>query len=372
MNRESMNNRKWAFTLVEMLVVIAIIGVMVGLLLPAVRRGSGEAARRMSCSNNLKQLGLAMHNYHAAFNQLPAAFGGTGELRSGPHPATSDMMDNGGRLSGLVALLPFIESQSLWEEISNPLTHQGFVYPPMGPSVSNPNYEPWQRGMSTYRCPSDPGSQETGAFALTNFAFCIGDAGRDIHVANERPQRGMFGSRRVVRFREITDGLTNTIAMGEITTDLDDRGIQGQYAIAQPVSVMDSPVILNEMADPERPLYYSNDVSLSHLGRGGNWADGTAGPSLGTTILPPNRVSVAIGDGNANDGIYGFASRHTGGTHVLMGDGAVKFITDSIECGDSTMPVPTITIDAPNPETPYGLWGKLGTASGQDPIDEEL
>ncbi len=99
-------NSRYAFTLVELLVVIAIIGVLIGLLLPAVQ-AAREAARRMSCSNNFKQIGLALHNYHAAYEKLPAAGSGTRQ--------------HTGRLGMLVTILPFIEQQGLWEMTSNPL-----------------------------------------------------------------------------------------------------------------------------------------------------------------------------------------------------------------------------------------------------------
>ncbi len=112
-----------AFTLVELLVVIAIIGVMVGLLLPAVQ-AAREAARRMSCGNNFKQLGLGLHNYHAAYNRLPQHGGGT---PSGP------AIHNQLFLSILVPMLPFVEQQSLWEQISNQLVVGSTTYPPMGP-----------------------------------------------------------------------------------------------------------------------------------------------------------------------------------------------------------------------------------------------
>ena len=117
------------FTLVELLVVIAIIGVLVGLLLPAVQ-AAREAARRMSCSNNFKQIGLAMHNYHSAYKQLPMQGVGTDSPGSsnpgiGVTGPTANWWanynhSNAWRLSALVGMTPFIEQQAIWEEISNP------------------------------------------------------------------------------------------------------------------------------------------------------------------------------------------------------------------------------------------------------------
>ncbi|MGB0762300.1 MAG: DUF1559 domain-containing protein, partial [Rubripirellula sp.] len=112
-------NSRSGFTLVELLVVIAIIGVLVGLLLPAVQ-AAREAARRMSCSNNFKQIGLGIHNYHSTYKQLPTQGAGTGELIVPGHYAHNSSVRNNQSLSFLVGLLPFIEQQALWEEISNP------------------------------------------------------------------------------------------------------------------------------------------------------------------------------------------------------------------------------------------------------------
>lgn len=117
------------FTLVELLVVITVIGVLVGLLLPAVQ-AAREAARRMSCSNNFKQIGLGIHNYHSAYKQLPTQGGGTGnwgsygwywESPTDPDKTNNDSLNmfNNYRLSMLVAILPFVEQQALWEQISN-------------------------------------------------------------------------------------------------------------------------------------------------------------------------------------------------------------------------------------------------------------
>ena len=128
------------FTLVEILVVITIIGVMIALLLPAVQ-AAREAARRMSCGNNLKQIGLAIHNYHAAYDQLP--INGTGTGSNGAIFFTNSAARNHERLSWLVGLTPFIESQSLWEQISNPLAlpqqAPTIVYAAMGPTPNPAN-----------------------------------------------------------------------------------------------------------------------------------------------------------------------------------------------------------------------------------------
>lgn len=111
-------SQRIGFTLVELLVVIAIIGVLVGLLLPAVQ-AAREAARRMSCSNNFKQIGLAVHNHHAAHNRLPTQKAGKPVIGANnsvvPRPT-----HNGAMLSYLVELTPYLEAQSLWEAIANP------------------------------------------------------------------------------------------------------------------------------------------------------------------------------------------------------------------------------------------------------------
>ena len=133
------------FTLVELLVVIAIIGILVGLLLPAVQ-AAREAARRMSCSNNFKQIGLAIHNYHSAFKQLPTNLTGTDRAYAGDISANSSRRF----LSYLVPILPFCEQQALWEKIAIPVptwlpgtswttggaAPMNNTWPPMGPSVA--------------------------------------------------------------------------------------------------------------------------------------------------------------------------------------------------------------------------------------------
>ena len=179
---QRVRSSRQGFTLVELLVVIAIIGILVGLLLPAVQ-AAREAARRMSCSNNFKQIGIAVHNYHSAFKQLPV--NGTGSARTASTPnATNDC--NRLFLSWLVPILPYMEQQGLWDQISNrsviavnngtPLGTGG-VWQPMGPCPWRTQYIPWVTQVPMFRCPSDPGQRiAAGQLARTNYACNVGDA----------------------------------------------------------------------------------------------------------------------------------------------------------------------------------------------------
>jgi prepilin-type N-terminal cleavage/methylation domain-containing protein len=347
------------FTLLELLVVITVIGVLLGLLLPGVRT-SHEAARRMACSNNFKQIGLALHNYHAAYNHLPPAMGGTDGV------SVSD--SNQRRLSGLVAILPFLEASTLWSEISEPSKVGSRVYPAMGPAPWVSDYPPWKTQVTTYQCPSVPTAK--GEFGLTNYAFCIGDMAQSIHHPTK--PRGVFACLLQNRFNDILDGTTNTIAMAEIGTELDTTLI-GQIATEQSGGVLMEPNSARELCDPQRPNFYLSTVKLASLGRGGRWSDGSANYGLVNTILPPNSPSVAVLGSEAVDGLYSAGSFHTGGAHVLMTDGAVKFITNSIDCSD--LAAPTLTpeqLEESTNASAYGLWGALGTAAASEEITGEF
>lgn len=399
-----------AFTLVELLVVIAIIGVLVGLLLPAVQ-AAREAARRMSCSNNFKQIGLAVHNYHSAFRQLPYQLGGT--FRSGAAAASFGdtgnvpLSNNNFELSWLVGLTPFFEQQALWEQISNPLQSPSAgnaIFPPMGPTAqrtlahhANEPYQPWLTNVASLRCPSDPGVGLPGQ-GRTNYAACIGDGldrsnsgahdqfGRIIIVGNnpvsfipERVRstnRGMFVARQVMKFRDVLDGLSNTIMAGEIVTDLGDRDIRtelvGRTANPRPIG---NPDACEVGIDPLRPQFWLASLpgGMDRIGngeeaRGMKWAYGLPLNTGFYTIGPPNTEICMFRVESTTMGTLPPGSRHQGGCHVLMGDGAIKFITDSIEAGDQSRATPSV---AGSP-SPYGLWGHLGTRASKEVIDTEF
>ncbi|MCC9644144.1 DUF1559 domain-containing protein [Rhodopirellula sp. JC740] len=367
------------FTLVELLVVIAIIGVLVGLLLPAVQ-AAREAARRMQCSNNMKQMGLALHNYHSAYNRLPQHAGGTAHVANGP--------DNWLMLSILVPMTPFIEQQALWEQISNPyVSSNGTNYPAMGPAPWNTGYDPWRTTVGTFRCPSDPTVASAGQFGMNNYGACMGDGinwtdrggindnGTDGNpTAANQYLRGMFKNRRATAFRDVLDGLSNTIMMGELCTDAGNREI-----IAQPVFIDNGDVFTNpthakcttNAIDPQRPQFYLPSANLNY-GRADQWNRGhrwmcALGMYTGiNTIRPPNKESCQSHNSDGREGTHTAGSRHPGGVHVLLGDGAVRFITDSIESGNQNG-----FIDQPGIESPYGIWGALGTAAMRETIEAD-
>lgn len=428
----SLRRRHSAFTLVELLVVIAIIGVLVGLLLPAVQ-AAREAARRMSCSNNFKQIGLGIHNYHSAFKQLPINGTGTQRARAG------NITNNSNRkfLSWLVPLTPYVEQQALWEQISNPskAVTDGFTWngngtsingtwPAMGPCPWRHHYPPWNTQVPTFRCPSDP-ADGLPAHGRSNYAACIGDATnlvfrggtgewgyfggnnrgsnpaqKDASATAVRARascRGFFWNRQPAKFRDVLDGLANTIAAGEQATSAGNREIVADWVRGFPapgnVNFDNSTPIHNPSLcksgphiDPNRPQYYAVTAPMHGVGsdqcKGCRWADYRPVYNSVYTILPPNSPSCEVGNGDNNESIISMGSRHQGGCHVLMGDGAVVFMTDSVEAGNPTAPPVHMFVGgnpwagvnstAPGSKSPYGLWGALGTRAADETIEEQL
>lgn len=339
------------FSLRDLLIVVTVVCILFALLMPLMQ-AAREAARRMSCSNNLKQLGLAIHNYHSAYKQCPAAMFGTAS--------------NQHRLSGIIAVAPFMEATPYWGVISSPQTFGGVAFPAMGPVPWDSRYRPWRRSSPTVRCPSDHKLNQPSRCA--NYAFCVGDQVLGLYDSQtDNESRGMFAPGRYLQFQDVVDGLSNTIMMTEIGTARDQQ-VQGQFAIESPATLADSPAECLALIDPLKPSSFASHVALSKVGRGGAYAEGSGGYALVNTILPPNAPSCAIGKRPPFEGVFSAGSYHPGGCHILLGDGAVVFITDAVHAGSASQPSPrdNATLAGSERRSPYGLWGALGTrASGE-------
>ena len=339
-----------AFTLLELLVVVTIIAVLLALLLPFITR-SREAARRMSCANNFKQIGLAIQNYDAAFKQMPSLMSGT--------------KSNGHRLSGLVALLPFLESSPRWDLISNPASFNGVSYPAMGPPPTDKNYGPWLEQIPTYSCPSEYGPPSV--FGRTNYTFNVGDQITGLYDnKGVDTVRGPFAPGLQIKVQDIRDGLSNTVLMTEIANKIDDHVI-GNISVGHGSGLSKGPSTCFQTTVPDYPILFRDEVTTDSVGRGGSFADGSGGVGWVTTILPPNSPSCAIQQQPLYEGVFSAASRHPGGANVLFGDGAVVFITETIDTGDTNKP--PVSIDE---QSPYGLWGALGTKNATETTEEQL
>lgn len=228
--RSDMKCRRTGFTLVELLVVIAIIGVLVGLLLPAVQ-SAREAARRMQCSNKLKQIGLATHNYHDTFKSFPKnQMWWNGNSNGNPKQPPAGTASG---ISWRALILPFIEQPAIHEQINFGLTSTSTVGTPSNLDIA-------RMPMSTYVCPSDPTGEfsRTGAqYLWSNWAFpnasprdqsvgvtCykgINGNGYDNRFSVSPYPEGMFDRRRgpSLKMRDALDGTTNVLFIGEISPE---------------------------------------------------------------------------------------------------------------------------------------------------------
>jgi prepilin-type N-terminal cleavage/methylation domain-containing protein/prepilin-type processing-associated H-X9-DG protein len=340
-----------AFTLVELLVVIAIIGILIALLLPAVQ-AAREAARRSQCTNHLKQLGLALHNYHDTFNCFTFRQGGTSQ-------ATADY--NWERRSGYVGLLPFIEQTPLYQKIASPLTENGKTYNAWGPCTWDGSYTPWQASIDTLQCPSDPqGVTPSGQMGRTNYRFSVGDT--IYESTHKESNRGLFAYRKVSRFRDIIDGTSNTIAMSEraVGSGLGQKLIAG---VATDISGMNTnPTICLDTRGTNGQ--YKSGIATTTWS-GGRWCDGVLVYTGFNTVLPPNSPSCMLqGNWDGHWGIFAPSSYHPGGVNGVMADGSVRFFSETINTGSLA------ASEVTSGRSPYGVWGAMGSKDGGETVNE--
>jgi len=309
------------FTLIELLVVIAIIGVLVALLLPAVQ-AAREAARRSQCSNNLKQIGLAMHNYHSALDVFPLG--------------TSAAPNTGwGQWGSLSMLLPYLEQQPLYAA-------SNFSLGPVEGPGDTANRTVVNTLVNSFLCPSD------GNAGPTRRNSYYGSIGTTTDWRNNgtdaKDSTGVFARRKSYGLRDITDGSSSTIAYSEGLTGTPQaqprpgNGVEpSNHSADRFIDANQNPVAIETGLQACNTAYRTAaNVSTQ---KGVHWAVGHSGITLFNTIVPPNSKtypwSFCRPDCNAGcqpDGsTYITAqSNHAGGVQCAMGDGSVKFIKDSV------------------------------------------
>jgi prepilin-type N-terminal cleavage/methylation domain-containing protein/prepilin-type processing-associated H-X9-DG protein len=310
-------NRSAAFTLIELLVVIAIIGVLISLLLPAVQKVR-EAANRAKCANNLKQIGLALHNYHDSFQSFPAAY----NLLTADDPTADKSYGTTPPRVGasmFTLILPYVEQDNVYHRIE---TTKAFFS-----AVNMPNANPaYSTGIKTFLCPSSPGDVTMDYSAALNQSFnstgnynlsyppglifgrtdyapmsgtALGIGGNQENQVSGNPGIIVEPPARPATFASITDGTSNTLLVVE---------------------------------DGARPAFYSNKGFLGNgpvSQGGGAWAD-PFGYLVMNGSMPDGSGLIpgpcAIGCTSDNE-MFSF---HPGGINVVMGDGSVRFVKASI------------------------------------------
>ncbi|WDI44878.1 DUF1559 domain-containing protein [Bremerella sp. P1] len=343
------SNRR-GFTLVELLVVIAIIGVLIALLLPAVQQAR-EAARRMQCSNQLKQLGLALHNYHDTYGAFVPRKQGTNDPGYG---SGNERLSNSGRASGFIGLLPFIEQTAMYDKIA---AGDGSTAP-WGP-YAWAGWGVWNNAPEMLLCPS--ATSKSKPASAVNYMFSSGDSIQGNRDGSNL--RGVFQRVHGVNMRDITDGTSNTIAMSErLITNF---GIGGGGTNI-PVTEGTATGLSGLSGNPSQCVatasgrFYANPGDIK--GRTGwRWTDGQIEKVGFTTVLPPNAASCIDGtnpNGDGSNTILPPTSNHPGGAIGLFCDGSVKFVAETIDTGDLTAGQVT------NGPSPYGVWGAMGSKSG--------
>ena len=175
-------------------------------------------------------------------------------------------------------------------------------------------------------------------------------------------------------FDDITDGISVTLMFAEIGT-ADDRRVRGQYAIDQPASYLDNVTAYASIVG-KKGQSYQETIPLSADGRGGRWADGSAGYTLFNAILPPNSASFAVGGEDLRDGYYSASSYHPDGINVAFMDGSVRFIADTVDIGlPNRQPITQdqlkVMAETGNQiPSPHGVWGSMAAAKDGQGIEE--
>ena len=343
-------NHRRGFTLIELLVVIAIIAVLIALLLPAVQ-AAREAARRAQCTNNLKQIGLGLHNYHSSVGTFPMGNMRAGEMYSGS-------VTDWGTFSAQALLLPYLEQSTIY----NSCNFSWNIWYGDGAPI---NATVWNLKVASFLCPSD---QNAGKDHFNSYHGSFG-TGTDPWATRTN---GFFAPRYTsYGVADIVDGTSNTIAYVEALTGDFNRlnvkhrkmisGVLGSLPANLNVSDARSNLvaIMNAANQCVQNIQSGSPGPGSNSNRGYRWQTGSPGLSLTNIIITPNsnqyqfsgcRLDCAAGCGVDFGHFFTPSSSHPGGVNVLMADGSVRYVKDTVN---------------------QNTWMSLGTKDGNEVISAD-
>jgi len=335
------NRLRRGFTLIELLVVIAIIGVLIALLLPAVQ-AAREAARRAQCTNNLKQIGLALHNYESANGSFP--------LGASMAPAANLTQRTSGwtNWSAQAMMLPFMEQTAIY----NAINFNWAGGHDIGGAI---NATAWNTKINSFLCPSDGNAGQTGSnsyfgsVGTSSYDWWGGmDDAQPPTWTDKRHTTGIFAKYRSYGINDVKDGTSGTVAFSE--------GLAGGTAAnstarnrwrnavtgltladtARRLDTMENVPAINQAAQLCQQAWQNNSNIVTSVGQYWGWGD--TGMTLFTTIIPPNSTQYTFhacrhgcaGCSADSSSIVNATSNHPGGCNVAMADGSVRFIKSSI------------------------------------------
>ena len=376
MKRKSRLIHRPAFTLVELLVVIAIIGMLIGLLLPAVQ-SAREAARRMQCSNKVKQLTLAIHTYADANDSALPPYGG------GPYGAANIAAnDNPGRWSGLILLLPYIEQNALYDRFISERMIFGTWGARSIPASDGGANNPTTEQPSAFICPANaPTGKPDNFTGFTCYRFNYGDYPGGYSRNNQI--RGPFGHLQSHTLSKITDGTSNTLCFSEKAVDDYGANSEGVKVTATSYStgppggfgdgtisaqrgiLVDRTICAGSAPDGVYAIGVGGQVSAAGYRYGWYWAS-TFYHVIFQTTLPPNSPS-CYNRGSDYNALFSATSFHTGGVNASLMDGSVKFISNNIDSGTEKSYPNNLQLN-PSGKSPFGVWGAYGTRNGGESI----
>jgi len=349
-----------AFTLVELLVVIAIIAVLIGLLLPAVQ-AAREAARRSSCTNKLKQFGLAAMNYHEARQRFPSMTNSTPLEVGAAAGSFGFRADNGWRsFSAQALLMPYMEQQLIGDMVADSITRNLRACEDGGNSMEGAYPEIATTRAEALICPS-----ETDAFGpqYSNYAVCAGATKLAGASSPSADRNGVFNAGMFVKVGDISDGTAKTLLASEILTAQSGSGAgtrnkkdlaRVREGASVGGSVANSYPAITEASMDSAGAACGAITSINGNPVGHRWYKGQYGRTAFNTLLKPNSPypNCTFHCANCNfdgPGLHGARSNHSGGVVAVMADGSTRFAADSID---------------------WRLWQRLGSRNDAEPTGE--